>query len=34
MRPPVVITTPMPTPEEVAKLLRIPKKDADTQPAR
>ena len=28
MKPPVVITTPMPTPEETAKLLGISKKDA------
>jgi hypothetical protein len=27
MKRPTLITTPIPTPEEVAKLLRIPKKD-------
>lgn len=27
MRAPVLITTPFPTPEEVAKLLGIPRKD-------
>jgi len=27
MRAPIVITTPFPTPEEVAKLLGIPRKD-------
>jgi hypothetical protein len=27
MNRPIVITTPRPTPEETAKLLRIPKKD-------